>query len=182
MIGVAFIGLVVHQCAYAFRGWDEKVTKYDYAQQAAAQSGKPLLVVGGPWGSGLSGRILGMKAHGCGDLCVDLDPDSCEGCPYLEADITDLPFTDGEFGAVFCSHVLEHMADVETIQSAWSELHRVADTVVVCVPVKQLIVHWLVPDHYLWVSQVEESVLHVEERKWGTKYLVDPVGPPKQIA
>jgi ubiquinone/menaquinone biosynthesis C-methylase UbiE len=63
-----------------------------------------------------------------------------------------LPFTDGEFGAVFCSHVLEHMADVETIQSAWSELHRVADTVVVCVPVKQLIVHWLVPDHYLWAS------------------------------
>ena len=181
MIGTALMGLVFHQCTHAVKGWHEKVSKYECARQEADMLGKPLLVIGGPWGSGVSGRIFGMKAHGCGDLCVDIDPDSCAGCPYQDADITDLPFEDKEFGAVFCSHVLEHMPDVQAIQSAWSELPRVADTVFICVPVKALIVHWLVPDHYLWVTQVGESVLQVEERGAGTKYLVDQYGPPKQI-
>jgi len=45
----------------------EQTYKYDAARFWADQVGKPLLVVGGPYGSLVSGQLFGMKAHGYGD-------------------------------------------------------------------------------------------------------------------
>lgn len=49
---------------------------------------------------------------------ADLDPDAA----MIAADITDLPFADGSFDLILCSHVLEHVADDS---QAFSELFRV---------------------------------------------------------
>jgi len=40
----------------------------------------------------------------------------------VAADITAMPFADGAFGAILCSHVLEHVPDD---RAAMAELHRV---------------------------------------------------------
>ena len=50
---------------------------------------------------------------------ADLRPRSTD---VTRADITSLPFHDGEFDVVLCSHVLEHVADD---RRAMAELHRV---------------------------------------------------------
>jgi hypothetical protein len=185
-------GLLVHQAVGVANRFHESAEKYTMAQEEAKIRGKPLLVVGGPYGVadpyithpalymfvGVK-QLFGIKAHGCGDLCVDLDARACDGCPYQPGNIQDLPFKDKEFGAVSCSHVLEHMRDAEGCQKAWSELHRVADVVFICVPPKSSIFAWFVPDHHLWVRHVGETVLEVEERDNGNKYLVDPYGPPQ---
>jgi SAM-dependent methyltransferase len=51
-------------------------------------------------------------------LSVDRDPDVAD----LRADITSLPFEEGSFDYVICSHVLEHVPDD---RAAIAELHRV---------------------------------------------------------
>jgi len=51
-------------------------------------------------------------------VTADLDPSGVD----VAADITELPFADGEFGAILCSHVLEH---VEDDRAAMAELARV---------------------------------------------------------
>jgi len=191
MFNSLVVGVVAHQCIGMFNRFKESAEKYDQAQEEARVRNKPLLIAGGPAGSadaysdnpwvGPLARAkvyFGIKAHGCGDLCVDIDPHACDGCPFEAADITNLPFDNKEFGAVLSSHVLEHMADAATCQKAWKELHRVADVVFICVPPKSSIFAWLVPDHYLWVRHVGETTLEVEERDTGAKYLVDIEGPP----
>jgi hypothetical protein len=70
------------------------------------------------------------------------------------------------------------MPDAAGCQAAWSELHRVADVVFICVPPRASIFAWLVPDHHLWVRHIGDTVLEVEERDTGTLYLVDLDGPP----
>lgn len=156
--------LLSHQVVVSARMWDERSRKWAAAQATARELNKPLLVVGGPWGSQISGRLFGIKAHGCGDMCTDVDPEACAGCPYTYGDIRELPFADGEFGAVFCSHVLEHMPTPEDCVKAWAELHRVADEVLICLPPKTSVWAWLVPDHHLWVEQVSEDRLRIEDR------------------
>jgi hypothetical protein len=70
-----------------------------------------------------------LKAHGFGDVCTDIDPRACKGAPQVvTADITDLPFEDKEFGAVFVGHVFPHLG-LEDKALAWQEVTRVADTV-----------------------------------------------------
>ena len=184
------LGFVAHQGAGIIARYTESHEKYDMAQAEARRLGKPLLVVGGPAGSANAYKqswlqplvrtkaFFQVKAHGCGDVCVDIDPLSCDGCNYVYADIMDLPFANKEFGAAYCSHVLEHMPDADGCQLAWSELHRVADVVFVCVPPKTSLFAWMVPDHHLWVRQTGEGVLEVEERDTGDHYLVDLDGPP----
>jgi hypothetical protein len=185
------LGLAFHQGAGIVYRYTESADKYALAQEEARMRDKPLLVVGGPSGSAdaysdiawvqplvKAKAFFKVKAHGCGDVCVDIDPQACEGCNYVSADIMDLPFEDKEFGAVYCSHVLEHMPDAAGCQAAWSELHRVADVVFICVPPRSSIFAWLVPDHHLWVKHVGETVLEVEERENGNIYLVDLDGRP----
>ena len=185
------LGLALSQGAGIAYRFIESAEKYQRAHQESRMRNKPLLVVGGPsqsedaysdvaWVQPLvkAKSLFKIKAHGCGDVCTDIDPRTCEGCNYVYGDITDLPFANNEFGSVLCAHVLEHMPDAETCQRAWQELHRVADTVFICVPPKTSIWAWFVPDHYLWVRHVGETVLQVEERGTGERYLVDLDGPP----
>jgi ubiquinone/menaquinone biosynthesis C-methylase UbiE len=46
-----------------------------------------------------------------------------EGIEYLEAPIEELPFADGEFDTVICTHVLEHILD---FRAALAELRRIS--------------------------------------------------------
>ena len=51
-------------------------------------------------------------------VTADLDPEGVD----VQLDITAMPFEDGAFDAILCSHVLEHVPDD---RAAMSELHRV---------------------------------------------------------
>lgn len=56
------------------------------------------------------------------DFVVD-DAASIAGVDYVAARIEDLPFEDGEFDTVVCTHVIEHVLDY---RAAMAELRRVA--------------------------------------------------------
>jgi len=86
------------------------------------------------------------------------------GCPYTPGDVLSLPFGEKQFGAVFNSHVLEHLPSIETCGQAWREMHRVADRVFTCLPSKLSLMAWLAPGHKLWVREVGEGVIEVEDR------------------
>ncbi|HYI38550.1 MAG TPA: methyltransferase domain-containing protein [Thermoleophilaceae bacterium] len=53
----------------------------------------------------------------------------------VKADITDLPFEDGRFDLVLCSHVLEHVADDAAAMSEMGRVLADGGTVVVQTPV-----------------------------------------------
>lgn len=100
---------------------------------------------------------------------MDIDATSCEGSnDFVQADIRDMPFEDGHFGSVFCSHVLEHMPSIPDFVQALGELWRVADTVFTCTPVKFSLYAHTVDGHYLWVTPNRTGYL-VEDRKTGEK-------------
>jgi len=168
IVRLALSGVALWQGAVALHQQSERDRKYSEASQMAHELGKPFLVVGGPYGSPISSLLLGA-AHGCGDVCVDIAPESCNDCQvYIQADIRDLPFDDGEFGSVFASHILEHMPSCEDFHQAVRELLRVADVAYICVPSKQSLWAWLVPDHYLWVAQHGRSITATERRRGRT--------------
>ena len=164
MLGRVALALLTHQAVVQVKMEMDRHTKYVAAQKVARRLSKPLLVVGGPWGVNSIRQVFRLKAHGCGDMCLDIDPNACEGCPYTYGDIRNLPFADREFGAVFCSHVLEHMPTPEDCTQAWGELNRVADHVFICLPGKDCVAAWLAPGHHLWVEQVSGDLLKVEDR------------------
>ena len=56
------------------------------------------------------------------DFVVD-DAASLPGVEYVAARIEELPFADGEFDTVVCTHVIEHVLDY---RAAMAELRRVA--------------------------------------------------------
>ena len=169
---VALAGLAVHQAAVFMNGFDERQRKFQQAEEAAQLRGKPLAVVGGPYGNEWTGRLLGIKAHGCGEFCIDREAASCQGCPFIEADIRRIPFPNGFFGAAFNSHILEHLGSIEDCALAWRELHRVADEVFTVVPGKNSLAGWLAPDHFLWVRVLSQWVILVEDRVTGERRTV----------
>jgi len=143
----------------------ERQVKYEAARAYADSIGKPLLVVGGPWGANPFRSLLKIPAHGCGDVCIDIHPEACEGCSNtVEADIRDIPFPDKYFGAALASHILEHLPTVDNCERAISELHRVANAVYVAGPSKQSILAWLIPEHRLWVTQKQDGAIEIEQR------------------
>ena len=107
----AFVGaLLASQVYVGVYQAASRVSLYHEALNEADRRGKPLLVVGGPYGNGAIRRAFHLKAHGFGDFCTDIDPRACKGAPQVvTADITDLPFEDKEFGAVFVGHVFPHL-------------------------------------------------------------------------
>lgn len=169
LLGIA----TIHQSMVLFKDERARANKFQAATDLARGAGKPLLVVGGPWGTFGIRKLFGVKAHGCGDLCVDIDSRACLGCPYEPADVRDLQFSDKQFGASFSSHVLEHLDTWENVQLAWNELHRVADKVFVCLPGKDNLIAWAAPEHNLWVHQVGDDTLKVEERWGGETFLIE---------
>lgn len=81
------------------------------AKARAAETGKPLLVIGDP-DTGLVTRM--GRAYGCGDVCFDLT--GCAGCPEGVAGRLEytLPRVRGEW-VVYVSCVLEYVDDFEGV-------------------------------------------------------------------
>ena len=120
-------------CEYIYEyGEKEKVLKK--AKMKAMELGKPLLNAG-------CGQIYW---HAINEADVNLDNQE-RGVPrFVLASIEDIPYPDKYFGAVFCSHTLEHASDW---RRSLSELHRIADNVYIIVPKPIWIGNWLNPHH-----------------------------------
>ena len=133
----------------------DKDKKYKAAVKRALENKKPLLVVGGPWGCRPVTRHFFKKpAHGGGDVCLDINAEALTGHPApVVASVTDIPFADNTFGAVFISHVMEHLPTVAAAEKALNEMNRVADAVYIVYPSRQSIPGWMIRDHHLWVWQ-----------------------------
>jgi hypothetical protein len=141
----------------------DKNRKYQAALACARSSGKPLLV-GNPWGVKPFRRFFNKPAHGSGDVCLDIDRQALVGQPgAVVGSITHLPFADKVFGAVFFSHVLEHLPTTDDAKRALEEMKRVADSVFIAYPSKQSIAGWIVGDHHLWVWQ-DNKCTYVQQR------------------
>lgn len=158
---------VIRWALLALTAWQGKVLigeeinrnqKYGEAEAFAKYRGKPFLVVGGPYGVSPLRHLFHFKAHGCGDLCLDIDARACQGCKMVVADIRDIPFSDKYFGAAFASHVIEHLPTESDAEQAVHELYRVADDVWIVSPSKQSIMAWLASGHHLWISQDHKGV------------------------
>ena len=80
------------------------------------------------------------------------------------ASCTDIPFSDKSFGAVFSSHVLEHMPTTQMAEQALAEMNRVAGSVFIAYPSRQSIAAWIISDHHIWVWQKGGKTL-LKQRK-----------------
>lgn len=138
-----------------------KNKQYQTALAYARSKNKPLLIAGGPYGNRRIRHLLKIPAHGNGDFCLDINRHAVDGHPNaVIASVTHIPFMDKTFGAVFASHLLEHLPTTVEARQALAELNRTAEAVFIVSPSRQSISGWLHPDHHLWVWQ-----------KGGTTYL-----------
>ncbi len=143
----------------------DKNRKYRAALDAAKKSGKPLLVIGGPWGVKSFRRLLNKPAHGDGDVCLDIDRRALGSHPCaVVASCTDIPFSDKVFGAVFSSHVLEHMLTTQAAKQALAEMNRVAGSVFIAYPSRQSVAAWIIRDHHIWIWQKGEKTLFKQRK------------------
>jgi membrane protein DedA with SNARE-associated domain len=164
IIGVIF-AIGVWQLVIWIQEIRDKNRKYAAACEYAEKSGKPLLVIGGPWGVKAYRRMFDKPAHGDGDVCLDIDRRALEGHPCaVVASCTDIPFSDKSFGAIFSSHVLEHMPTTQMAEQALVEMNRVAGSVFIAYPSKQSIAAWIIRDHHIWVWQ-KGGRTHLQQRK-----------------
>jgi len=154
--------LLGYQSLISISEFAERNRVYDAAKSYAQRLAKPLVIIGGNsnqiWGISLS-----IQIHGGGDLCIDIKPDACLNSNYLYADVRNIPLPDKYAGAVFCSHLLEHLLTVYDAEIAWNEINRIADSVFVCYPSKLSIAAWIHPDHHLWVSS-KNGEIYFEQR------------------
>ncbi len=142
----------------------DKNKKYKAAEAYARESGKPLLVAGGPWGNKQIRHRLNIPAHGNGDVCLDVDRKAIGSHPKgVIADVTHIPFADKSFGAAFASHLLEHLATIDDAKKALAELNRIAEAVFIVYPSRQSIAGWAIPDHHLWVWQ-KNNTTYLKQR------------------
>ncbi len=159
IIGGVVVGAGLWQVLVWIIEMRDKDRKYRAARAAADARGKPLLVVGGPWGSRPLRRLVHKPAHGTGDACLDIDPHAIAGCANgVVADVTRIPFANRSFGAAFASHVLEHLPSTRTAEAALVELHRVAEVVYIVYPYRQSLGGWLTRGHHLWITQKAGTV------------------------
>ncbi|MDI6814523.1 MAG: methyltransferase domain-containing protein [Dehalococcoidales bacterium] len=160
-----FLGLVAWQGVVLLRQSLDKNKKYEAASAFAAAIGKPLLVAGGPLGVTWLRRFSKVMAHGYGDVCFDINPRAFDGCPCgVIADVRHIPFADKSFGAVFASHLLEHLPSVADAQKALAELNRVAEAVFIAYPHRWSIIAWLIPSHHLWIWQKDGETYFKQRR------------------
>jgi len=116
---------------------------FNRAKRAAKKAGKPLLNAGC--------RFTYTESS---DVNLDIIPREVPN--FVRGDIQDLSmFKNKQFGAVYASHVLEHVEDPD---AALQELNRVAENVFIITPLLLGPSAWLHPDHK-WVF-------------WGTKKIV----------
>src|SRR5947208_74872 len=76
-----------------------------------------------------------------------------------------LPFPDGMFSAVLCSRGFDHLPIVGDAEQALRELHRVtAGPVYVVSPHRWSLAAWAHTEHALWVDQVPDGSIRLEQR------------------
>jgi len=162
------LGVVVWQVVVWSGEISQKNRRYKAAVSCSRMLGKPLLVAGGPWSNRGIRRWLHMPAHGGGDVCLDIERRAFEGHPGgVVADVTQIPFCNKAFGAVFASHLLEHLPSIYYANMALDELNRVAEVVLLVYPSRQSIAAWLHHGHHLWIWQ-KDNVLYIEQRGHST--------------
>ena len=162
------LGVVVWQLVVWSGETLQKHSSYKAAVFHARKAGKPLLVAGGPWSNRGIRRWLNMPAHGSGDVCLDIERRAFQGHPCgVIADVTRIPFCDKAFGAVFASHILEHLPSTHYADRALDELGRVAEGVFLVYPSRQSVGAWLHPGHHLWVWQ-KDNIIYLEQRNNST--------------
>jgi ubiquinone/menaquinone biosynthesis C-methylase UbiE len=111
-----------------------------------------------------------MPAHGNGDVCLDISRRAINNHPCgVIASVTHIPFSDMNFGAVFASHLLEHLPTTDDAEKALAELNRVAEAVFIAYPSRQSIAGWIIPDHHLWVWQKGDSIYMKQRGKSGVR-------------
>jgi hypothetical protein len=162
-IGI-LLGIVVWQLAvWSIEIW-QKNRKYKAAVLCSKKCGKPLLVAGGPWSNTGIRRWLNLPAHGGGDVCLDIACRAFQGHPRgLMADVTQIPFNDKAFGAVFASHLMEHLPSISSANRALDELNRVSEAVFIVCPSRQSVGAWLHRGHHLWVWQ-QGNIVYIKQR------------------
>jgi hypothetical protein len=163
MAGIS-LGVVSWQIAiWSGETW-QKHKRYKAAVSCSQKLDKPLLVAGGPWSNTGIRRWLNMPAHGGGDVCLDIERRAFDGHPYgVIADVTQIPFSNKAFGAVFASHLLEHLPSTYSANKALDELNRVAEAVFLVYPSRQSVGAWLHRGHHLWVWQ-EGNAIYIKQR------------------
>lgn len=171
IIGIgATLGIIAWQMLVWLGEIRDKREKYQRALSYARNSGKPLLIAGGPYGRQKLRRFFRIAAHGGGDVCLDIDRNAVAGHSQpVVASVTHIPFEDRVFGSVFASHLLEHLPSMEDARQALNELSRTADAVFITSPSRQSLSGWLHPDHHLWVWQEGDKTFLEERHKRGKK-------------
>jgi len=155
IIEIVVAGLFIGEAGVQITEINERRQIYNQARVYADSIEKPLLVVGAP--------KFGFN-HPCGDVTIDNWEHVPTYCSYELADVRNIPYPDGYFGAAYISHVVEHLPTIEDAFKALDELERVADRVFVVSPHKYSIAAWLHPNHSLWVTSMDDSYL-IEQRK-----------------
>ena len=86
---------------------------------------------------------------------VDITPDGMPHFIQMDIEKEHLPFPDKQFGCVFASHVLEHLANW---QFALDEMVRAADHVVIVLPNPCSPIGWIWPEHkqHFSVDDIDE--------------------------
>lgn len=134
----------------------EKDLIFSQARETANRLGKPLLNAGcGIWY---------QRAISESDVNIDAVPRSVPN--FIQATVENLSiFSDKQFGAVFCSHVLEHVGNLE---KARSELQRVADYQFIITPSPLFLTNWFCPGHRRIFKDVsgEEVLLELPLKPW----------------
>jgi len=170
LVGCLILAIGLWQLWILRRETRDKNRKYQAACDYTQKCGKQMLVVGGPWGTRVGRRFFKTPAPGTGDVCLDLDGRALTGhpCPVI-ASATHIPFADKTFGAVFMSHVLEHLPTTAAARQALEEMQRVADEVHLVYPSRLSIGGWLTPGHQLWVWQEGNKVFLKQRGKTDDK-------------
>lgn len=157
------VGLAIYQGLIQLSEIAKRKRVYEQALSTARELNKPLVVVGGPLGGLTILEIIGIPVHGFGDLCIDTLSSACGNRNFMQASITEIPLPNKYAGAVYCSHVLEHLPNVQSGIKAIEELKRISDYQYVLVPSKLNLTAWFHPDHHLWVYNNPDGIV-IEQR------------------
>jgi SAM-dependent methyltransferase len=98
-------------------------------------------------------------------------PIPLDGRPLVECSVEAMPFEDGEFDFVYCSHVLEH---VDRPDVACRELMRVADRGYIETP-RSWVEYVFSSDEHKWLVDDEQDTLVFRE-KLRSEATADPLG------
>lgn len=139
----------------------EKDLIFWQARETANALGKPLLNAG----CGIWYQTAIMHS----DVNMDVKPRNAPN--FVLGSIEDMGmFRDKQFGAVFCSHVLEH---VNGLEQARAELERVADYQFIITPSPLFITNWFCPWHKRVFKDThgQQVLLELPPKPWLSKSL-----------